>query len=337
MSARRPPDETRDGVELSSLDQPLSGEAGVPKRALIDYLDAMADRLIGELTGRPLSVVRVRPGQPAFMQKNLPDYAPDWIPTRTVWSEASHRQVRYPVVDDRRTLLWLGNQRAVEFHVPLHQGHDPQSTPPDALVLDLDPPPDTAFAEVALVARAVRQALTDVGLEAAVKTSGSKGLHVVVPLRTDGPDALTADDAAAATRALAVRAAALAPDRATTEYIVADRGGRIFVDATRSRGATVVAAYSPRVRPGLPVSCPLSWDDLDGVPGIASLTIASLTIATVPERLARSDPWRTERPAPQTVPAEIVTEGHAIPVARVAAMHEGKRRARARRQADSGG
>lgn len=324
MSARRPPDETRDGVELSSLDQPLSGDTGVTKRQLIDYLDTMADRLIGELTGRPLSVVRVRLGQPAFMQKNLPDYAPDWIPTITVWSEASHRQVRYPVVDDRRTLLWLGNQRAVEFHVPLYQGHDPQVAPPDALILDLDPPPNTAFADVVVVARAVRQALDEAGLRAAVKTSGSKGLHIVVPLRTDHP--ISADDAAAATRALAVRAAALAPDRATTEYIVADRGGRIFVDATRSRGATVIAAYSPRVRPGLPVSCPLSWDELDAVE-----SVSALTIDTVPGRLGSADPWQTAKPAPQSVPPEVIAEGHTIPVARVAAMHEGKRRARARR------
>lgn len=332
MSARRPPDETRAGVELSSLDQPLSGDLGVSKRQLIDYLDTTADRLIGELTGRPLSVVRVRPGQPAFMQKNLPDYAPDWIPTITVWSEASHRQVRYPVVDDRRTLLWLGNQRAVEFHVPLYQGHDPQTAPPDALILDLDPPPDTLFADVVAVARAARQALAEVGLQAAVKTSGSKGVHLVVPLRTDDPHRISADDAAAATRALAARAAALAPDMATTEYIVADRGGRIFVDATRSRGATVVAAYSPRVRPGLPVSCPLSWDDLDEIN-----SVGALTIATVPGRLGTADPWRTGKPAPQTIPPEIVAEGHTIPVARVAAMHEGKRRARDRRRADSGG
>lgn len=331
MSARRPPDETRGGVELTSLDQPLSGDAGVTKRQLIDYLDVMADRLIGELTGRPLSVVRVRPGQPAFMQKNLPDYAPDWIPTITVWSEASHRQVRYPVVDDRRTLLWLGNQRAVEFHVPLYRGHDPQVAFPDSLVLDLDPPAGAPFADVVVVARAARQALADTGLDAAVKTSGSKGLHLVVPLETAGPNALSSDDAAAATRALAVRAAALAPGLSTTEYIVADRGGRIFLDATRSRGATVIAAYSPRVRPGLPVSCPLSWDELDTVG-----RVSDLTVDVVPERLAAVDPWRNERPPPQVVPAEIVAEGHTIPVARVAAMHEGKRRARARRGTTGG-
>lgn len=331
MSARRPPDETRAGVELTSLDQPLSGDTGVEKRVLIDYLDTMADRLIGELTGRPLSVVRVRPGQPAFMQKNLPGYAPDWIPTLTVWSEASHREVHYPVVDDRRTLLWLGNQRAVEFHVPLYRGADPQAAPPDALILDLDPPVDAAFAQVVTVARAVRRALAEVGLEAAVKTSGSKGLHVVVPLRTDPAHAISADDAAAATRALAARAAALDPEHATTEYIVADRGGRVFVDATRSRGATVVAAYSPRVRPGLPVSCPLTWDDLDAVG-----RVSELTVSTVPGRLAGTDPWRDDRPDPQVIPAGIVAEGHTIPVARVAAMHEGRRRARARRAKGDG-
>lgn len=326
MSTRRPPDETRAGVGLTSLDQPLSDDTGVTKRQLLDYLDTTADRLLDELAGRPLSVVRVRPGQPAFMQKNLPISAPDWIPTLESWSYAGRRQVRYPVVEDRRALLWFGNQRAVEFHVPLHRGADPGAQPPDALVLDLDPPTGAHFAAVVAVAHAARQVLAEVGLEAAVKTSGSRGLHLVVPLRTDPSGALSADDAAAATRALAARTAALDPVHATTEYIVADRGGRVFVDATRSRGATVVAAYSPRVRPGLPVSCPVDWADLDSLPGVADLTIT-----TVAARLASGDPGQERRPGPQTVPADVVAEGHGIPVARVAAMHEGRRRARARR------
>jgi bifunctional non-homologous end joining protein LigD len=98
----------------------------------------------------------------------------------------------------------------------------------------------------------------------------------------------------------------------------------VFLDATRSAGATVVAVYSPRVRPGVPVSFPVAWDDLDRV------APADFTLRTAPELLAGGDPWAERMPAPQSLPPELVEEGRAIPGARVQAMHEGKRRARAR-------
>src|SRR3954468_24379132 len=109
-------DETRDGVELTNLDAPAFDGAEVSKRAVVDYLDAVADRMLPSLRDRPLSVIRARPGQPPFMQKNLPRYAPDWIERVEIPAEASRRVVAYPLCQDRRTLLWLANQRAVEFH-----------------------------------------------------------------------------------------------------------------------------------------------------------------------------------------------------------------------------
>ena len=138
----------------------------------------------------------------------------------------------------------------------------------------------------------------------------------------------TCEDAAAATRAIAARAERLDPDVATTAFVKADRGGKVFVDSTRVGGATVVAAYSPRIRPGVPVSFPVAWDDL------ATTSPGDHTIANVVEQLAGADPWRDLMPAPQTLPAELVEEGHTIPVARVQAMHEGKRRARPEREAE---
>ena len=112
---------------------------------------------------------------------------------------------------------------------------------------------------------------------------------------------------------------------ATTEFMKEDRGGKVFVDATRVGGATVVAAYSPRVRPGVPVSFPLAWDELDDV------TPADFTVHTALGHLGDGDPWAERMPAPQQLPADLIAEGHAIPTGRVQAMHEGKRRARARR------
>ncbi|WBB79448.1 ATP-dependent DNA ligase [Micromonospora sp. WMMD882] len=317
-------DETRDGVSLTNLDQPLFSGAGVTKRDLVDYLDAARDRILPGLRGRPLSVVRALRGQAPFMQKNLPKYAPDWVRRTAVWAEASHREVSYALCDDRRTLLWFANQRSVEYHPTLTTVDDPHR--PTHLVLDLDPPEGDSFALVVAAAELVRQALADAGLTGAVKTSGAKGVHILVPVGAD----VDAADSAAATRALAARAARLDPALATTAFIREDRGGRVFVDSTRAGGATVVAAYSPRLRPGVPVSYPVDWADL------AQVTPADLTIRTVPASTGpEDDPWAGRMPAPQRLPADLVAEGHTIPVARVQAMHEGKRRARARRAAEA--
>jgi bifunctional non-homologous end joining protein LigD len=315
--------EERDGVELTNLDQPLFDGAGMTKRALVDYLDGIADRILPVLAGRPLSVIRVRPGQAPFMQKNVPKSTPEFVATTAVWAEASKREVHYALCNDRRTLLWFANQRAVEFHPAL--GTDASS--PSHLVLDLDPPEGAAFDVVVRTALLVRQALESAGLEAAVKTSGAKGIHLFVPVAAN----TEVDDAAAATRAIAARAERIDPGLATTAFVKAERGGKVFVDATRVGGATVVAAYSPRIRPGVPVSFPLAWDDLPAT------SPTDHTMATAPGQLAGGDPWRDLMPAPQTLPADLVAEGHTIPVARVQAMHAGKRRARAQRTEDEAG
>jgi DNA ligase D-like protein (predicted polymerase) len=315
--------ENRAGVDLTNLDQPLSAEAGATKRDLVDYLDAIADRMLPGLVGRPLTVLRVLRGRAPFMQKNVSKYTPDWVRTVPIWAESSKRMVHYPVCDDRRTLLWLANQRAVEYHPTLGLADDIYR--PTHMVLDLDPPTDGDFGAVVAVAHLVRQALADCGLTGAVKTSGAKGIHVFVPI--DGT--VPVDDVAAATRAVAARAEALDPSLATTAFIVEDRAGKVFVDSTRAGGATVVAAYSPRLRPGTPVSFPLEWSDLDGA------SPADFTVHTAIGTLAGREPWSESMPAPQHLPAGLIEHGRTIPVARVAAMHEGKRRARARRAGDS--
>src|SRR5918997_6996095 len=191
--------ETRDGVELPNLDQPLFDGADATKRELVDYLDAVSDRMIPTLEGRPLSVIRVHRGQEAFMQKNVPKYTPDWVKTVEFWAETSKREVAYALCDDRRTLLWFANQRAVEYHPTLVTADHPDHV--THLVLDLDPPEGDGFSMAVAAAHLVRQALADLGLEGAVKTSGAKGVHVFVPIAEDVP----LDDAAYATRAVAAR------------------------------------------------------------------------------------------------------------------------------------
>src|SRR6266542_2613561 len=230
-------DETREGVGLTNLDQELFDGAGASKRDLVDYLDAVGERMILQLRDRPLSVMRVLRGQAPFMQKNVPKYTPDWVRTVQVWAEASKREISYALCNDRRTLLWFANQRAVEYHPTLVRAdrRDRQTH----LVLDLDPPAADGFASAVRAAFLVRQALADAGLVGAVKTSGAKGVHVFAP--------------------------------------------------------------------------------------------ADFTVRTAAGLIAAGDPWADRMPEPQQISAELIEEGRAIPVARVQAMHEGKRRARARR------
>ena len=312
-------DEVRDEVSLTNLDQPLFDGADATKRDLVDYLDAVRDAIIPVLTDRPLSMIRVLRGRAPFMQKNISKYTPDWVRTATLWADASKREVSYALCNDRRTLLWLANQRAVEFH-PMLMRHD-RLEHPTHLVVDIDPPEGETFTLAVWAALLVQETLSAAGLSGAVKTSGAKGVHVFVPLDADA----THEEAAAATRALTARAERLDPALATTAFIVEDRGGKVFLDSTRAGGATVAAAYSPRLRPGTPVSFPVSWSDLDRV------TPGEATVRTAVGLLAGADPWASEMPSPQQLPADLVEEGRAIPIARVQAMHEGKRRARARR------
>ena len=311
--------EERHGVSLTNLDQPLFEGAGATKRDLVDYLDAVHERIIPELRDRPLSVVRVLRGQAPFMQKNVPKYTPPWVRTMPLWAASSKREVSYALCDDRRTLLWFANQRAVEYHPTLIRAD--RWDHPTHLVLDLDPPVADAYPLAVRAAQLVRQALAEVGLAGAVKTSGAKGVHVFVPIEAQA----TTADVAAATRAIAARAERLDPALATTAFIREDRGGKVFLDSTRAGGATVVAAYSPRLRPGVPVSFPVTWDELDRV------LPADFTVHTAARLITDESPWAAQMLEPQRLNSDLIEEGHAIPVARVQAMHEGKRRARERR------
>jgi bifunctional non-homologous end joining protein LigD len=314
-----PEDAASLGVPLTNLGDPLFDGAGATKRDLITYLDAVAERIIPELADRPLSVIRVHRGQEAFMQKNLPSYTPPWVQRVTMWAESSKRDVTYALCNDRRTLLWFGNQRAVEYHPALVRVDSPNHM--THLVLDIDPPHGDAFREAVRAARVVRRVLSDEGLAAVIKTSGAKGLHIFVPIDST----VSIEAAAAATRAVAARAERLDPEAVTTAFVKDDRAGKVFVDSTRVGGATVAAAYSPRVRPGAPVSFPLDWDELDDV------SPADFTALTALRHLSDDDRWATRMPPPQRLGTELIEEGRSIPVARVQAMHEGKRRARGSR------
>ncbi len=313
--------ETRDGVPLTNLDQPLFDEASATKRDLVDYLDAVSERILPGLADRPLSVIRVHRGSDAFMQKNVPTYTPDWVQTVSFWAETSKRDVRYALCNDRRTLLWFANQRAVEYHPALV--HAEEGSTMTHLVLDLDPPEGADFSAVVATAHLVRQALENVEPGWRPQDQRGQGAARVRPHRRGHLDGRRR------CRHSRHRRTRRRPRPRPRHHRVREggAGGKVFVDATRVGAATVIAAYSPRVRPGVPVSFPLAWDEL------AEVTPAELTIHTALDRLGDRDPWAEHMPAPQALPADLVAEGAEIPVGRVAAMHEGKRRARAKRSA----
>ena len=176
--------ESRDGVALTNLDQPLFDGADATKRDLVDYLDGVRDRIIPELEDRPLSVIRVHRGQEAFMQKNVPKYTPDWVQTVTFWAETSKRDVSYALCNDRRTLLWFANQRAVEYHPTLVRADRPDRI--THLVLDLDPPDADASRWPCGRPAWSAQALADVGTGGRGEDQRGQGRARVRPDRRPG-------------------------------------------------------------------------------------------------------------------------------------------------------
>jgi bifunctional non-homologous end joining protein LigD len=245
---------------LSRPDKLLWPEEGVTKRLYLEYLDAVSGHMLPWLRDRPLTLVRAPDGvgQHRYFQKDTPRYAPDWIRTVSIHAESAKRTVRYVLCNDRRTLAWLGNQAAVEFHPsPVRVQRLDRL---DLLIFDLDPPRDR-YPAVVDVAMVLHEILEELHLPSGVKTTGSKGLHVVVPLQRR----FTQDQVRRAGERIAATVVGRAPDLATTEFRIADRGERVLVDIWRNAPSqTAVAPYSPRALPEATVSFPLTWPDLPG-------------------------------------------------------------------------
>jgi bifunctional non-homologous end joining protein LigD len=281
------------GVELSNLEKVFWPDSGHTKGDLLDYLDVASPYLVPFLRGRPLSVIRYPDGvgRFSFYQKNTPKYAPDWVKTVTLPSPGSKRgSVSYTLCDSKRTLMWLGNQASIELHPWLSRADRIER--PDFLVFDLDPPAG-GFDVAVDVAFVVRDILENAGLRAVLKTSGSKGIHLYVPIQRRYDWGAVRQAAAN----VAARVEAEIPDTATTEFRIADRAGRLFLDLGRNApGAHIVAPYSPRAREKPTVSFPVSWEDLKKVKP------QDFTIDNVPDVLRRDgDVWRALQPSPQAL------------------------------------
>lgn len=268
---------------LTSPQKLLWPTAGVTKEDYWRYLRLVADRMLPHVAGRPLTLVRHPQGVEAegFMQKNLADSAPSWLPRHQQWTPTSNRSVAYAMAQRLEDLLWMGNQNTVEFHQMLVRSDRDER--PDLLAFDLDPgDPSQPVAQAALE---LREVLTGIGLESIVKTSGKRGLHVVVPVQRR----YAANDLRAFGLAVARACADRRPDGLTVAMRKVDRGDRLLLDWSRNGSAqTLVAAWSPRATSAATVSMPLAWEEVD-----AALDPSSFTISTAP---ARPDAWATLPP-----------------------------------------
>ena len=267
---------------ISHPDKVLFPEDGITKGELAAYYEAVAPVMLPHLQGRPVTMERYPSGigRKGFWQKDVSRGFPDWL--QRVEVPKKNGVVRHPLATDTRSLVWMANQNAVTLHV--WPSRAPRLSHPDVCVFDLDPPADDPDVARAATLQ-VRELLGELGLRSWVKTTGSKGFHVVVPL--DG----TADFDEVA--AFAHRAGALLvkrhPERLTQEFLKADRGSRVLVDTGRNGwSATFAAVYTVRARPGAPVSAPCSWSEVErGEVGPRSFTLRSMA-----ERLdAVGDLW----------------------------------------------
>ena len=273
-------------VEITHPDRVLfpdpSSRKGITKGDLVDYYGEVADTMLPHLRDRPLTVQRFPRGigEQGFVQQDFADSLPDWMSGAEVAKEGG--TLVHPVADSREALRWLANQNCITLH--MWQSRRNRLHNPDRLVFDLDPS-DNDFAVVRATARATAGVLDDLGLTCYVQTTGSRGLHVVVPVRPD----TDFDTARQFTRDVAEVVAADDAKHRTVEVRKDKRGGRVYLDVMRNAYAqTAVAPYSVRARPGAPVATPLEWDELDA----RGLRADRFTIRDVPKRLAgQRDPW----------------------------------------------
>ena len=236
----------------------LFPEDGITKGELAAYYEAIAPVMVPHIRARPVTMERFPAGigRKGFIQKDVSKGFPDWL--QRVEVPKKDGTVHYPLVTDARSLIWLANQNSITPHV--WTARTPDLHHPDVCIFDLDPSRDDEPDELRAAAIALRDLLDELGLPSWVKTSGSKGFHIAVPL--DG--AAHTGEVAGFAHAVGGVLVRRHPQRFTQEFSKADRGGRILVDTGRNGyGATFAAVYAVRARPGAPVSAPCSWEEVE--------------------------------------------------------------------------
>ena len=265
----------------------LFPDDGITKGELAAYYEAIAPIMLPHVRGRPIMMERYHRGiaDKGFFQKNIAKGTPEWIERVEVPKKGG--TVRAPLANDARSLLWLVNQNSIALHVWTSRA--PELYYPDLCVFDLDPSRDEPEV-LRAVALTIRDLLLEWGLQSWVKTSGSKGFHIVVPLDRKHHYGEVAAWSAAVGALLVERD----PEHLTLEFAKADRGGRIYVDTGRNGfGATFAAPYTVRPKSGAPVSAPCTWDEV----ARGSALPMTFTLRGMAERVRTlGDPW-AEMPA----------------------------------------
>lgn len=277
------PDVDGHSITITHPDKLLFPDDGITKGDLADYYRRIAERMLPQVRDRPLHMNRYPDGIGGILiqQKNVPDSFPKWIPRVTV-GRRQGGTVTHALINDAATLFYLANYNMVTAHV--WQSRVPALDQPDQIIFDLDPSGDD-FDLVRSTALKLKALLAELGLTSFVKTTGSRGLHVVVPIVV-GP---SFEEAHLFADYVAQRLAASDPERLTTEFIKQKRDGRLFLDVNRNAYAqTAVAAYAVRARRGAPIAIPIAWSMVEK----GDLRPDSVTIRNVWEWLRRrADPW----------------------------------------------
>lgn len=270
-------------IEITNPDKVLWPGDGYTKADLVEYYEAVAGVMVPHTKDRLATMERYPDGIAAhrFFNKDAPKHFPDWI--QRVTAPKRGGEVNHVVINDAATLVYLAQQACITPHVTMHRADDFEH--PDQLMLDLDPSTDD-FSVVRETALAVREVLDELGLFSVVKTSGSRGLHIVSPLDRSTPFKKVQSFVLELAELLVARD----PDRLTVEFSKSDRGNRLFVDSLRNRfGQTAVAPYAVRPIPGAPVALPLAWDEVEDT----GLDPRAWSIKSAPTRIEEiGDPWR---------------------------------------------
>ena len=274
----------------------LFPDDGITKGDLAAYYEALAPVILPHLRGRPVTMERYPAGigEKGFWQKDVSKGFPPWL--QRVEVPKKDGVVHHPVVDDTRSLLWITNQNTITQHV--WTSRVPDLAYPDLCVFDLDPSKDDA-AEVRAAAIGLRHLLEELALPSWIKTSGSKGFHIVVPIDGKTPMELVARFA----NAVGTMFVSLAPERLTQEFSKADRDGRIYVDTGRNGySATFAAPYTVRARRGAPVSAPCTWEEVER----GEVDPRTFTLRNMPDRIAKvGDVWADMRRRGRSVKAPL--------------------------------
>ncbi len=246
--------------KITNLDKIFWPEDGYTKEDLIKYYTEIAPYILPHLNHRPLVFTRFPNGiqGKSFYQKNAPQHLPEWVKTYPWFSSESNRTINFILAEEPATLAWLANQACLEIH-PWLSSIDAIDYP-DFLVIDLDPSKGSTYQDIKQIAKVVQELLDKLNLRSYLKTSGSQGLHIYVPVFNEN----TYAEIRSFGQQIAGMVCNVLPDIATIERTVSKRGKKVYIDYMQNvQGKTLSCVYSVRPRPGAPVSTPLKWEEID--------------------------------------------------------------------------